>query len=880
MSFVRSFHAPELGGAIALALVGSIAIGGISPPKLASRTVEGTPGERGSFEPDISPDGRYVVFASEARDLVEGDGNNRADVFLFDCGVHKQISPSIRRISLSPSGEEGDGESRFPIFSGDGRTIVFASTAGNFTEGDTNNMFDVFTYDRDPDGNGVLDEGNEILTHISVSSTGEIGNGSSSVPNISADGRYVVFVSDSTNLVSPDTNIPGSFDLFVHDRDPDGDGTFYNSPGQTRRLSLDSTGNEIPNGISVERPAISADGRYVTFASPFNGIVPDDNNNLNDIFLVDRDSDGNGVFDEGPPAISRITESTGTGVSNGASINADISADGSRIVFATESTNLYPGDSNGVSDILLYDRDPDDNGVFDEGNAVFRLVSQTSMMQQADGPSETPRISSDGRYVIFASAATNLVRCDDNEAKDVFIHDLDLVKTRLVSITKSGGLINDDSCLAALSMDGRFAAFETFGDNVVPEDRNGERDVFSIDLRPECREVEPNDTFYQCTAVDFAECKYISGTLQEDCVWDIQPKCFLAAYEKPININSAQHGFLQGIEIILDADYDFDGALTVPMLDDGSLRLGVAALEDGFDGTINGLTTNGLHNRFGEVTLTITFFAENSEGGMGLPVGDPVEYVFRYEGGNEALRLAYEAPEIGGVSAQFARIECDVDTGSTPVRYDVDFFVIENLEPASFYCLTVIGGVNENCDPTDTALGWFDKGGNQQGGPNGVNDDVSPGLAYSELCVLADDQGRLRFAVSGGGDLNFNGLADATENMFFDFLDDLPGFDPQEYEPGASVKDASRACVNRYPRSVWDSEGLEKGQAPETLYHHGVTGGYCIKIHENPHDEGGGVTNQPGENGLAALDCDFNGDGIVDAFDLATLLAHWGPVQQ
>ncbi|MEC9373713.1 MAG: hypothetical protein VYC34_07710, partial [Planctomycetota bacterium] len=572
----------------------------------------------------------------------------------------------------------------------------------------------------------------------------------------------------------------------------------------------------------------------------------------------------------------------GGAMGDGASINPDISADGSVITFASTSTNLtMMGDANGpVADIYAFDRDPDGDGIFDEGNEMMTLISRSSMGEQANGYSETPRISDDDRYISFASNATNLVRCDSNNAKDVYIHDRELGKTRLLSITHDGNFPNDDSCLSALSFDGRFATFESDGDNVsIQPDENDDTDVFQIDLRPECREVEPNDTFFECTVIDFNECKYITGSLQKDCVWDIQPKCFLAAYSKPFNAVT-QLGNFQGLERIIAADYNFDGVLLVPILDDGTLRLAMTAIDDGFDGTINGLSTNAPHQNFGEVTLTLTFFAENSEGGVGLQIGDPVEYVFRFEEGNEALRLGYIAPEIVGIGAEFVEVRCDDSTGSTIVNYDVDFYVIENLEPAELYCLTVVGGLDYDCNETDTALGWFDKGGNQQGGVNGVNDDVCEGIPYSELCVLADDQGRLRFAVSGGGDLNFNGLNDTVENIYFDLLDSLGIED--FYEPGASTKDASAACVIRYPRSLWEALDLAKGEAPETIFEHGKNGGYCICIRENPHDGNtiprcGEITGNPG-GGLTAASCDFDNNGMVDAGDLATLLNFWGPV--
>jgi len=867
------------------ACLGSPASAGFSPPKLVSAAPGGATGDRASFEGDVADDGRFVVFASAATNLIPGDANNRADVFLFDCGVPKQVPPSTMRISAPAGGGEADGESRFPVFSGDGRFIAFASTASNLAAGDVNDEFDVFVYDRDADGNGVFDDAPGDVQIVSVSSAGVIGNGESTRPNISEDGRFVVFVSTSTNLVSGDTNQLSSFDLFVHDRDPDENGDFTDAPGVTRRIGLDSDENEIFLGVNAERPGLSSDGRYVVFSTPDNGVVPEDGNFSSDVFLRDRDPDADGDFDEANALTLLVSRDLG-GSPAGGSVNPDISGSGRLVAYATEADDVTPDDANAAFDIVLLDLDPDRDGLFDEGNEKTTLVSRSSEGERGDARSDTPRISTDGRHVIYSSEASNLVRCHDNETRDVYIFERILRKTRLVSVTLEGALLNGDSEGPNLSADGRFGVYQTLGDNSGVEDRNDAPDVFTIDLRPEGREVEPNDTFAQCTVIDggASDRTFISGTLQQDCVFAREPKCALAAYGKPTQAFT-KDGFPTVIEPVIAASSNTkEPTLLVPVIeDDRTVRLGVAAFFDAEDGLLNALAAKGLHGVLGRARLTIQFLADDSSGAPGIPVGDPVLYDVCFDKGREGFRLSYIAPEF----ATAALVSCDASAGEAPVAYDVDFFVVENLTPKAFHCVTVIGGVTPECEPTDTTLGRFNNDGLQITSGQSLSDDACEGIVYSQICVLSDDQGRLRFAVSGGGDLNFNGLADETEREYFSFIDEEADVSFQEFEPGASVKDASRACVIRYPSSVFDDFGLGKEEAPESLFDHGVAGGYCLLVQETPHEGGVGLADcgvlvnaDPRGQGrpLTAESVDFNDDGWVNGVDLALLLSAWGPV--
>ncbi|MBK9316760.1 MAG: PD40 domain-containing protein [Acidobacteria bacterium] len=210
----------------------------------------------------ISSDGRYVTFSSESSNLVAADTNGDYDVF-----VHDRQTGATTRVSISSAGVEGNGASVVSTFSGDGRYVAFNSDATNLVTGDTNGMSDVFVHD--------LQTG--MTTRVSVSLMGLEGNGGSYNPSLSSDGLFVAFSSDASNLVAGDTN--GTWDVFVHDR----------QMGTTTRVSLSSTGMQ-GNGESGigDHPTISADGRFIVFDSEASNLVGDDTNGVRDVFVHDR----------------------------------------------------------------------------------------------------------------------------------------------------------------------------------------------------------------------------------------------------------------------------------------------------------------------------------------------------------------------------------------------------------------------------------------------------------------------------------------------------------------------------------------------------------------------------------------------------------------
>jgi Tol biopolymer transport system component len=343
------------------------------------------------------------------------------------------------RVSVASDGMQGNSQSTFPFISADGRYVAFESDASNLVPGDTNDLSDVFVHDQQT-GQTTL---------VSVASDGTQGNHRSLSPSLSADGRYVAFDSAANNLVLGDTN--SSVDVFVHDR----------QTGQTSRVSVASDGTQA-NGSS-SRPSISADGRYVTFESGASNLVPGDTNNKQDVFVHDRQTG----------ETSRVSVASDGTQGNYGGESPSISADGRYVTFRSWASNLVPGDTNGMSDIFVHDRQ----------TGQTTIVSVASDGTQGNGNPQYPSISAHGRYVAFSSLASNLVLGDTNDRWDVFVHDRQTGQTSRVSVASDGTQGNSGSGFFGLSIsaDGRYVAFDSGASNLVLGDTNNRDDVFVHD---------------------------------------------------------------------------------------------------------------------------------------------------------------------------------------------------------------------------------------------------------------------------------------------------------------------------------------------------------------------------------------------------------------
>ncbi|HET6954653.1 MAG TPA: hypothetical protein VFI47_30090 [Acidimicrobiales bacterium] len=301
-----------------------------------------------------------------------------------------QPDGTITRVTNGAVGQ-ASGDSEGPAISADGRYIAFSSSAPDLVSGDTNGVGDVFVWDR----------GTSTMTRITD------GDRGSHSPAISADGRYIAFASSATDLVAGDVN--GVYDVFLWDA----------TSGTTTRIT---DGNGDSWGASI-----SGDGRQIAFESAASNLVPGDSNDTNDkpdIFVWEADTG----------TTTRITDSAN------ASYFPAISADGGHITFYAFASNEVPDDTNGWWDVFVWEVE----------------TGTTTRITDGNENSLDPTISADGRYVTFWSAASNLV--SDNTGPGLFLWD---ATTGAITRVTNGGKI------PRISADGRYVVYNRQGDTSI-----------------------------------------------------------------------------------------------------------------------------------------------------------------------------------------------------------------------------------------------------------------------------------------------------------------------------------------------------------------------------------------------------------------------------
>jgi Tol biopolymer transport system component len=344
--------------------------------------------------------------------------------------VHNRQTNQIELISRDNSASvvnEGNGVSSAPAISADGRFVAFVSPSTNLVTGVSGQQ--VYVRDRETGQTTV----------ISKSSAGVVGTGSSSAPAISADGRYVAFVSTSANLV---TGASGT-QIFLHDR----------QAGQTTLISKDNSVTPVPgNGVSAA-PAISSDGQFIAFASLSTNLVAGVGANQQ-IYIHDRFATANGVTG----LISKDTVTTTAG--NGASSAPTVSGDGRYVAFVSAATNIVAGFSG--QQVYAHDRNTGANGT---NSLISRDNSGTP--NAGNQSSSVPSISSDGRYVAFTSLATNLVI--GVSGQQIYLHDRNGPTTSHVSKDNSVVPVpgNAPSDTPSMSGNGGFVAFASQASNLL-----------------------------------------------------------------------------------------------------------------------------------------------------------------------------------------------------------------------------------------------------------------------------------------------------------------------------------------------------------------------------------------------------------------------------
>ncbi len=462
---------------------------------LASVSSSGTQGNADSLIPSISPDGGSIAFYSGATTFGEATPDPlcvptpnldlcRPALYARDRRLHR-----VRRVDRAPPTNPVNEYAPNPFraeritvtgsVSEGGRFVAFWSTTSTLVEDDTNESYDVF----------VLDQSTGKVERVSVSSSGEQGDMNSYEAALSIDGRFAGFASASSNLVAGDTN--GVPDVFVRDRQTD----------RTIRVSVSSTGAQANMGRSQAFPletgsrliSMSANGRYVMFRSVASNLVPGDTNEAADVFVRDlqtRKTIRVNVSSSEAQADADTRHPVGLAQWN-------ISDNGRYVFFNSDASNLVPNDQNGAEDIFVRDTvrgttrrvSVSSSGGEAEFGVGDRDVASTSGNYIANlsvVPTNTAALSyaatPDGRFVVFSSDSTDLVPRDTNETTDIFLRDLATGTTTLVSLASNGGQGNGPSNDPILSADGRFVAFDSASDNLVPGDTNGYDDVFVLEL--------------------------------------------------------------------------------------------------------------------------------------------------------------------------------------------------------------------------------------------------------------------------------------------------------------------------------------------------------------------------------------------------------------
>lgn len=340
--------------------------------------------------------------------------------------------------SQSSGGQKGNQESNEPSASRTGRYIAFNSDASNLVPGDTNGLADCFVRDR------VTGE----TERISVPDGGAgQSNGTCYGPAIDANGRYVAFESNATNLGG---SANGQWQIYLHDRVDD----------TTVLVSERFGGGNGGNGRSGD-PDISGNGQIVVFESLADNLVPNDSNGVSDVFIWNRSTG----------SMNRASIRTGGAQGNGGSFDPEIAAFGKFIVFDSNARNLVGNDRNGKRDVFIHNR-------------ISRktwIVSINSKEKRGNGISSNASVSADGRFVAFQSRASNMTGADKSKNLDVFVRDRKKGTTVQASLDSRGRQGAGWSGDPSISDSGRYIAFESTAGNLVGKDPNKKRDVFLRD---------------------------------------------------------------------------------------------------------------------------------------------------------------------------------------------------------------------------------------------------------------------------------------------------------------------------------------------------------------------------------------------------------------
>ncbi len=381
--------------------------------------------EAGSIS--VSKDGRYTTFSSTATNLVSGDTNGFPDIFVKD-----KVTGSISRVNVYSNGAQSTSDGAiFSKISADGRFVAFTTTES--IDGSDTTANDLY----------VRDLVNTTTELVSVRTSQAYMNINDDF-DISGDGRYIVFSTTASNLVSGDTN--STSDVFVRDR----------MLGTTTLLTKTS-GGTLGNGYSKD-VSISCEGSIIAFNSAATNLVSGDTNGYTDTFILNRVGGDN---------LKNIT--IGGNASSSFHLWTDVSCDGSNVAFVSTATNLVsPNLSNNKRNVFVYNN-------YAQSVSIASLRNNGS---EANDDSYYPTISSDGSYLAFQSNATDLVAGDTNSTEDVFLRDRVGATTERVSMRNSSTEASIWSVTPTMTLDGRYILYTSRDTGLVSGDTNNRDDVF------------------------------------------------------------------------------------------------------------------------------------------------------------------------------------------------------------------------------------------------------------------------------------------------------------------------------------------------------------------------------------------------------------------
>ena len=408
-------------------------------------------GDLGQFR--ITPDGRYVLFYSEATDIVPLGAVRTSDIFVRDL-----VTGQTKMASINLAGTPSTQGSRFGLISDNGRFVVFTGFANNIVSNDTNSSEDVFIRD--------MEAGTTKLVSLNAAGTASGALGGSDLLDMTPDARFIVFISHAQDLTSiPDGNNLGR-DIFVRDM----------VTNVTKLVSVNLAGSASGNGTSLEAK-ISADGRYVVFTSEASNLIENDTA-TRDVFIRDLQTN----------ITKRVsTNATGTTGGNGESGGGIIDKGGRFVVFGTRATDLSTlPDTNNLAEVFIYDIQADSKKLITVNTAGTATGGGFPPFGGFDHGVNLS-ISADGRFVAFMSQQSGLVTNDTNESgDDIFLYNIATQTKSLVSVNLTGTSGSPGgSFKPSISDDGRYVAFESLENDLVStaDEPNGfTTDVFLRDV--------------------------------------------------------------------------------------------------------------------------------------------------------------------------------------------------------------------------------------------------------------------------------------------------------------------------------------------------------------------------------------------------------------